>query len=97
METIKIQLGSIDLNATIKTKEGRYGDSYILYIGKIPIAKYYYNGARSKGDLLCYKVEGVLSNLKQNLANYETEQECIEFLTKLATYVFEKILAEEPK
>jgi hypothetical protein len=75
-ETVKIHIADIICNAVWKNIPRTYVNSTGLFIGKVKIAEYYFDGTRPRNDPKQYRVSSSLPTIKQNLGNYETTEEC---------------------
>jgi len=62
----------------------RYVSSIGLFIGKVLVAEYFYDGTRTRGDKKQYKVVSPLPTIKNDLGNYETKEECKNLCIKIA-------------
>ena len=81
-----LSIEGITLNAVWKTIPSKYVSAEGLYIGKFLIAEYIWDGARSKGDPLVYKVTSPIKGIKPNLGNFATEEECKNRCIEVAKY-----------
>jgi len=86
-----LYLGVINCLATWKTNTGRYSSGKSLYIGKVRVAGYFYNGARPKDDPKVYKVASPIETIKSDLGSYETESECVNVCIKVAKLFIEHL------
>jgi len=59
-----------------KRINSQYGSSNGLFIGKILVAEYYFNGMRPKGDPKVYRVSSPIRGIKSELGNFELEEDC---------------------
>ena len=72
-----LQQCSVSCRAFWKTIEGQYVSATGLYIGKVLVASYSYNGLRSKdAKKETYVVSSSMPGIKRDLGKYETEEEC---------------------
>lgn len=62
-----------------------------LFAGKILVSKYFYNGARPKGDPNIYKVTSPIKGIKPDLGSFQTEEEAEKRCYQVAS-VFIKML-----
>ncbi len=90
-ETKEIYNRTVDCSAKFIKNEGRFTSSMQLFIGKIVVASYFYNGSASKGDPKKYKVSSPFVQLKDQFKNFATEQECEEMCLKVAKLFCDKL------
>jgi len=74
METEMIKIADVSYCASWKRIESRYVSATALLIGKIEVARFFYDGV-PRGDLK-YKCTSKLPTIKNYLGNYKTEEEC---------------------
>lgn len=67
---------AVNCKAHWKELHSKYVPATALYVGKVKVVEYYYNGTRPKGDPKVYKVVADISSLKSDLGSFETEEEC---------------------
>ena len=75
-ETQQLNIADVSCFAIFKTIESRYVPATGIFIGKVEIARYYYDGVTNGNKK--YKVTSKIPTLKNDLGNYETTNECID-------------------
>jgi len=90
-----LYLGDVQCFATWNRNTGQYASGKSLYIGKIKVAEYYFNGARPKGDPKVYKVVSPIQTIKSDLGSYETENECVVVCMKVAKLFVEHLSTQK--
>lgn len=75
-QTEALHIADVSCRAVWKKISSQYVDSNGLFIGKILVAEYYWNGMRPKGDSLIYKVTSPIKGIKSDLGSFATEDEC---------------------
>ena len=71
-----ITMGTVLIEAQFRNIKSNYTHTPGLYIGKILVASFYYDGTRTHGDSLKYKVSSTLPSIKRELGHFETTKEC---------------------
>ena len=72
-----LQQANVNCRAFWKDVSGKYIRSTGLFIGKVLVASYSYNGIRSKDAVNeKYVVNSTLPGIKSELGKYATEEEC---------------------
>lgn len=86
-----LHIADVKCSAIWKNIESKYSSSKGLYIGKIKVAEYFWDGMRPKGDTKVYKVTSSIATIKSDLGNYETEDECKALCIKIAKVFCEQL------
>ncbi len=86
-----VLLGDINVTAVWKNVNSQYVSSRALFIGKLKVVEYYYNGTRSKGDPKQYTVSSSVPCLKSDLGDYETVQECESRCVDVVKHFFKQL------
>lgn len=74
--TEALHIANINCSAVWKKISSQYVDSHGLFIGKILVAEYHWNGMRPKGDPLIYRVTSQIKGIKAESGSFATEDEC---------------------
>lgn len=74
-QTEALHIADVSCRAVWKKISSQYVDSNGLFIGKILVAEYHWNGMRPKGDPLIYKVTSPIKGIKNDLGSFATENE----------------------
>jgi len=93
-QTEALHIADICCRANWKKVSSQYVHSHGLFIGKILVAEYFWNGMRSKGDPLVYKVTSPINGIKHDLGSFATEAECQSRCVSVAK-AFVKMLENE--
>lgn len=72
----------IEVNIYWKNIKGTYIDSETIFVGKVPVACYFYDGVSSKEQKNRMKAISKVSGIKEHLGNYATDKECIDVCEK---------------
>ena len=73
-----IHIGTVVCDAQFREIESPYVSSTGLFIGKICVASFYYDGTRPKENAHAYKVVSALPSIKRELGYFATTKECEE-------------------
>ena len=84
-----VELGFAKLKGRFREIEGRYTSSTGLFVGKIKIAEYFYDGSTSRGSEEKMKVVSHVSNIKLKKIHYKTNDECETVCVSIARKYFE--------
>lgn len=79
-----VKLETMELRLKWKEIASVYSVSYTLYIGRVRVVSFHYDGGRQSGDKQKYQVSSTLPSIKSNLGRYETEQEAREMCINVA-------------
>jgi hypothetical protein len=79
-----LQLGKVNCIAEWKNENNEYTNLKSLYIGKIKIASYCFDGTTSKSDVKKYRVYTYFLSLKPEFTKFETPKECEDICLKIA-------------
>lgn len=77
-----LHIADVSCFASWKRIESRYVPATALLIGKIEVARFFYDGV-TRGDLK-YKCTSNMPTIKNDLGNYKTEDECRSVCLKVA-------------
>ena len=77
----------LQCSVVFKKMNGQYFPYTGCYIGTVLIAKYFYNGMRSKGDPE-YKVTSTFPSIKGDLGDFRTEEDCRGMCLAVARTIF---------
>lgn len=80
---------NVSCSASWKRIESRYVPATALMIGKVEVARFFYDGV-TRGDLK-YKCTSKMPTIKNDLGNYKTEDECRSVCLKVAKIFFEQL------
>lgn len=69
-------VADISCHATWKKVQSQYIDITGLYIGKVKVASYCWDGACSRTETRKYSVSSQLPTIKSHIGRFETEEEC---------------------
>tara|TARA_R110002051_G_scaffold318959_1_gene402179 strand:+ start:453 stop:761 length:309 start_codon:yes stop_codon:yes gene_type:complete len=82
-------IADVSCCASWKKIESRYVPATALMIGKIEVARFFYDGV-TRGDLK-YKCTSKIPTIKNDLGNYKTEDECRSVCLKVAKTFCEQL------
>jgi hypothetical protein len=82
---------TITITPTLKPDMGQYSSGQFILLGKLKVARYFYNGMRSKDDPKVYRVEGLIPTIKSHITDVETEAEAIAVLEQVANVVIKQL------
>jgi len=88
-ENKALHIADVSCCASWKRIESRYVPATALLIGKIEVARFFYDGV-TRGDLK-YKCTSKISTIKNDLGNYKTEDECRSVCLKVAKTFCEQL------
>jgi hypothetical protein len=77
-----LHIADVSCCASWKIIKSRYVPATALLIGKIEVARFFYDGV-TRGDLK-YKCTSKIPTIKNDLGNYKTEDECRSVCLKVA-------------
>lgn len=80
-----LQQANVSCRASWKNDSGMYVSSTSLYLGKLKMATFFYDGGISKGDTKKYKVTSPVRGIKDYLGHFETEEEAVAMCYRVAT------------
>ena len=83
-----LQQANVSCRAFWKDDNAMYVSSTSLYLGKLKIATFFYDGGISKGDTKKYKVTSPVNGIKNYLGHFETEEEAVAMCYRVATTFF---------
>lgn len=87
METpSSLQQINITVSAKWKDISGQYTSARGLFIGKVLVARYFYDGTIARGDENKYRVTSPIDGIKSVLGNFKTEEECEKKCYDVAQY-----------
>ena len=69
----------------------KYISATAIFIGKLKVAEYFYDGMRPKGDPKQYRVSSSCPGIKENLGNYETVEECEKLCLEVADTMIKRL------
>lgn len=79
-----LQQANVSCRAFWKDDNGMYVSSTSLYLGKLKIATFFYDGGISKGDVKKYKVTSPVKGIRDYLGHFETEEEAVAMCYRVA-------------
>ena len=85
----KLFIADVSCFAFWKRIESRYVPATALMIGKIEVARFFYDGV-TRGDLK-YKCTSKIPTIKNDLGNYKNEDECRSVCLKVAKTFCEQL------
>jgi len=84
-----LHIADVSCCASWKRIESPYVPATALLIGKIEVARFFYDGV-TRGDLK-YKCTSKIPTIKNDLGNYKTEDECRSVCLKVAKTFCEQL------
>jgi hypothetical protein len=75
-QTEALHIADVSCCAVWKKISSQYSESNGLFIGKILVASYHWNGMRPKGDPLIYRVTSPIKGIRNDWGDFATEAEC---------------------